>query len=325
MFGRPFECLLKLARFISINQSNMLNLLTTNQLSRSFHQVQVVHPLDLQLCRGDILGLLGPNGAGKSTIMRMICGDLAPSSGSVEICGFDLLQQPRQAKRNIGYLPERPPLHPDQTVDEFLADSGYLRGLKRPQINTAKTAVKKQCGLEQSGRRLIRKLSKGYQQRVGLAQAIIHDPRLLILDEPTDGLDPGQIRQLRELIKELADDKAVILSSHILSEIQATCNRVTILQQGKSVYNGDITPAEQTCYRLGLEQNPLESEITALPAIATAEQLHTDYFMITLDQGYRPSECLEQLLARGWLVSELSPASRSLEQLFLQATSGGLQ
>ncbi|MEJ2619323.1 MAG: ABC transporter ATP-binding protein [Candidatus Thiodiazotropha sp.] len=303
----------------------MLNLLTTNQLSRRFHQVEVVHPLDLALCRGDILGLLGPNGAGKSTILRMICGDLSPSSGSVEICGFDLLQQPRQAKRNIGYLPERPPLHPDQTVDEFLTDSGYLHGLNRSQINRAKTAVKKQCGLEQNGRRLIRKLSKGYQQRVGLAQAIIHDPRLLILDEPTDGLDPSQIRQLRELIKELATDKAVILSSHILSEIQATCNRVAILQQGKSVYNGDITPAEQTGYRLGLEQNPLESEITALPAIASAEQLHTDYFMITLEQGYRPSECLQQLLARGWQVSELSPASRSLEQLFLQATSGGLQ
>ncbi|MBW9256583.1 MAG: ABC transporter ATP-binding protein [Candidatus Thiodiazotropha sp. (ex. Lucinisca nassula)] len=303
----------------------MLNLLTTNQLSRSFHHHQIVQPLDLQLSRGDILGLLGPNGAGKSTIMRMICGDLAPSSGEVEICGFDLLEQPRQAKRNIGYLPERPPLHTDQTVDEFLTDCAYLHGLKRPQIDEARSAAKKHCGLEQSGRRLIRKLSKGYQQRVGLAQAIIHDPQLLILDEPSDGLDPAQIRQLRELIKELAADKAVILSSHILSEIQATCNRVVILQQGKSVYNGDITPAEQTCYRLGLEQNPLESEIAALPAIATAEQLHTDYFLITLEPGYRPSECLEQLLGRGWQVCELSPASRSLEQLFLQATTGGLQ
>jgi ABC-2 type transport system ATP-binding protein len=303
----------------------MQNPLTTNQLSRSFHHHPIVQPLDLQLSQGDILGLLGPNGAGKSTIMRMISGDLAPSSGKIEICGYDLLEQPRQAKQNLGYLPERPPLHMDQTVDEFLSDCAALHGLKSAKLKQARATVKQQCGLEQSGNRLIRKLSKGYQQRVGLAQAIIHDPQLLILDEPTDGLDPAQIHQLRALIKELANDKAVILSSHTLSEIQATCNRVVILQQGKTVYNGDITPAEQSCYRLGLEQNPLESEITALPAIATAEQLHTDYFLITLEPGYRPSECLEQLLSRGWQVSELSPVTRSLEQLFLQATAGGLQ
>lgn len=305
--------------------STMLNLLSTNQLCRSFNQVQIVEPLDLQLSKGDILGLLGPNGAGKSTIMRMICGDLAASGGSVEICGFDLLEQPQQAKRQIGYLPERPPLHPDQTVDEFLADCARLHGLKRKQIEEAKQSTKQQCGLEEYGKRLIRKLSKGYQQRVGLAQAIIHDPRLLILDEPSDGLDPAQIRQLRELIRTLATDKAVILSSHILPEIQATCNRVVILQQGKTVYSGEITPADQSYYRLGLEQNPLESEIAALPAIASAEQLHTDYFLITLEQGCRPSECLQQILSRGWQVCELSPETRSLEQLFLQATTGGAQ
>ncbi len=243
----------------------------------------------------------------------------------MEICGFDLLEQPRQAKANIGYLPERPPLHPDQTVDEFLTDCACLRGLKSARIGEARSTAKQLCGLQECGGRLIRKLSKGFQQRVGLAQAVIHDPQLLILDEPTDGLDPGQIRQLRGLIKALAANKAIILSSHILSEIQATCTRVVILQQGKTVYNGDITPVEQNGYRLGLEQNPAESEIAALPAIATAEQLHTDYFMITLEPGYRASECLEQLLGRGWQVCELSPASRSLEQLFLQATGGGPQ
>jgi ABC-2 type transport system ATP-binding protein len=303
----------------------MPNLLTTNQLSRSFHQNQIVEPLDLQLSIGDILGLLGPNGAGKSTIMRMICGDLAPSSGSVEICGFDLLRQPQQAKRHVGYLPERPPLHLDQTVDEFLADCARLHGLARKQITAARELAKQHCGLESYGKRLIRKLSKGYQQRVGLAQAIIHDPTLLILDEPSDGLDPSQIRQLRELIRELANHKAVILSSHILPEIQATCNRVVILQQGKSVYSGDIEPAEQVCYRLGLEQNPLTAEIEALSAIASAEQLHTDYFLITLEAGHKPSECVEQLLSRGWQISELSPQTQSLEQLFLQATTGGMR
>jgi ABC-2 type transport system ATP-binding protein len=303
----------------------MTSLLTTTQLCRSFHHQQIVEPLDLQLNKGHVLGLLGPNGAGKSTIMRMISGDLAPSGGSVTIHGFDLMHQPLQAKRLIGYLPEHPPLHQDQTVDEFLTDCARLHGLKRKQIHAALEVCKQRCGLEVYGKRLICKLSKGYQQRVGLAQAIIHDPLLLILDEPSDGLDPGQIKQLRELIRELARDKAVILSSHILSEIQATCNRVSILQQGKTVYSGDINPTEQICYRLGLEQNPQESEITALPAIATAQQLHTDYFLITLAQGHRPSECLQQLLSHGWQVCELSPQTRNLEQLFLQATTGGGQ
>jgi ABC-2 type transport system ATP-binding protein len=303
----------------------MANLLTTTQLSRNFQQQQIVEPLDLQLSKGDILGLLGPNGAGKSTIMRMLSGDLAPSRGSVEICGFDLLHQPQQAKRNLGYLPERPPLHLDQTVDEFLTDCARLHGLRRHQTKAAIASAKQNCGLESYGRRLIRKLSKGYQQRVGLAQAIVHDPMLLILDEPTDGLDPAQIRQLRELIGKLAGDKALILSSHILPEIQATCNRVVILQQGKTVYSGDITPSDRIRYRLGLEQNPLESEITALPAIVSAEQLHTDYFLISLEQGYRPNDCLQQILERGWQVCELSPETHSLEQLFLQATTGGMQ
>ena len=301
----------------------MPNILTTTQLRRSFHYREVVEPLDLQLTSGDILGLLGPNGAGKSTIMRMISGDLAPSGGRVEIGGFDLLHQPQQAKRHIGYLPERPPLHRDQTVDEFLSDCARLRGLGRKETRTARQTAKQRCGLEQNGGRLIRKLSKGYQQRVGLAQAIIHNPLLLVLDEPTDGLDPAQIRQVRELIQELAAERAVILSSHILPEIQATCNRVVILQQGRRVYSGEITPPAESCYRLGLEQNPEESEISALPAIASAKRLHTDYFRITLEVGRRPSECVEQILEQGWSLCELTPETLSLEQLFLQATTGG--
>ncbi|MEJ2612354.1 MAG: ABC transporter ATP-binding protein [Candidatus Thiodiazotropha sp.] len=300
----------------------MLNLLTTTQLKRSFHNRLAVEPIDLQLAKGDILGLLGPNGAGKSTIMRMISGDLAPSGGQVEIGGFDLLTQPRQAKRYIGYLPEHPPLHRDQTVDEFLSDCARLRGLNRQKAQEARQTVKQRCSLEQSGKRLIRKLSKGYQQRIGLAQAIIHNPSLVILDEPTDGLDPAQIRQVRELIQELASERAIIISSHILSEIQATCNRVVILQQGKTVYSGDITPPDQPSYRLGLEQNPQASEISALPTIATAEPLHTDYYRIRLQPGSRPSECVAQILQQGWGVCELTPETLSLEQLFLQATTG---
>ncbi|MGD9171731.1 MAG: ATP-binding cassette domain-containing protein [Candidatus Thiodiazotropha sp.] len=301
----------------------MPELLTTNQLSRRFAGTQVVAPVDLQLERGDILGLLGPNGAGKSTIMRMLSGDLAPSDGTINICGEDLLTRPTHAKRFIGYLPERPPLHRDQTVDEYLWDCTLLHGMKRGQSREAREQTKKRCGLEQAGRRLIGKLSKGFQQRVGLAQAIIHNPRVIILDEPTDGLDPAQIRQVRELIQELALGKGVILSSHILPEIEATCNRVTILQKGKRVYSGEITPPAQTCYRIGLACNPPLHEIQAMTGVAEAEQLHTDYYRITLDGGSQPSELAQQIVAKGWGLSELKPERISLEQLFLQATTGG--
>lgn len=301
----------------------MPDLLTTARLSRSFGRTQVVAPVDLKLQRGDILGLLGPNGAGKSTIMRMLCGDLAPSGGSVTIHGKDLLNQPTQAKRYIGYLPERPPLHGDQTVDEFLWDCAYLHGLKRTQAKEARQQVKRLCSLEQSGKRLIRKLSKGYQQRVGLAQAIIHDPKVVILDEPTDGLDPAQIRQVRDLIQALAQEKGVILSSHILSEIEATCNRVTILQQGRSVYSGEIAPAEQTCYRIRLEQHPTVEEIKGMSGISDAKQLPTDAYRITLEPGHPPSELAQRIVARGWGLTELRPERISLEQLFLEATTGG--
>ena len=301
----------------------MSNLLDAAQLQRSFHGRQVVEPLDLQLQSGEILGLLGPNGAGKSTILRMLCGDLAPSSGTVAICGMDLLRHPRQAKSRLGFLPERPPLLREQTVDEYLFDCARLRGLDRRQSREARTRVKQQCGLDEVGKRLIRKLSKGYQQRVGLAQAIIHDPALVILDEPTDGLDPAQIRQTRELIRSLAEQRGVILSSHILSEIQATCNRVAILREGRLVYDGALDPADRTSYRLGLEQDPQETQIAALAAVAEVERLHTDYFRVSLHPGTPVSQLSRQVLEQGWGLVELTPEQLSLEQRYLEATTGG--
>ncbi len=297
-------------------------LLSAVQLHRSFHDRQVVAPLDLQLAQGDILGLLGPNGAGKSTIMRMLCGDLAPSGGQIEIGGEDLLQRPTQAKRHLGYLPERPPLHPDQTTDEYLGDCAQLRGLDRQATRSALDRVKQQCGLEQVGSRLIRKLSKGYQQRIGLAQAIIHDPQVIILDEPTDGLDPAQIRQVRELIRSLAEHRGVILSSHILPEIQATCNRVVILQDGRTVYSGELTPPKEACYRVGLAQDPDPELIAGLAPVASVDRLHTDYFRVTLRPSGTAAELSRLILAQGWDLLELSPETPSLEQRFLQATTG---
>lgn len=301
----------------------MSTLLNAVELQRSFHGKEVVEPLDLQLDAGEILGLLGPNGAGKSTIMRMLCGDLAPSGGRIEICGEDLLQRPIPAKRHLGYLPERPPLLQSQTVDEYLTDCARLRRLDIKTSRSALERVKQQCGLEAVGGRLIRKLSKGYQQRVGLAQAIIHDPRLVILDEPTDGLDPAQIRQVRELIQSLAQHRGVIISSHILPEIQATCNRVMILREGCVVYQGDLEPSRENCYRVGLEQDPDPSLISALAPVAEVEHLHIECFRVTLRPGCRASELANQILAQGWGLTELTPEQVSLEQRYLEATTGG--
>jgi ABC-2 type transport system ATP-binding protein len=301
----------------------MSNLLSTDQLKRSFHGRTVVEPLDLSLEKGDILGLLGPNGAGKSTIMRMLCGDLSPSSGTIRIGDDDLMAQPLACKRRIGYLPERPPLHREQTVDEFLRDCASLQGLRRSEHQQALTRTKQQCGLESVGSRLIGKLSKGYQQRVGLAQAIIHDPQVVILDEPTDGLDPAQIRQVRSLIQSLAETRGVILSSHILSEIQATCNRVVILQDGRTVYTGDLSESDSPCYRLGLAQEPDEGEIAALATVESVERLHTNYFRVSLAERATPGQLTRQIVEQGWDLVELTPETLSLEQRYLEATTGG--
>lgn len=300
----------------------MSPLLNAVRLSRSFHGRQVVEPLDLQLAGGDILGLLGPNGAGKTTIMRMLCGDLAPSGGRIEIGGADLAQRPLEAKRRLGYLPEHPPLHRDQTVDEYLSDCASLRGLGRSARLAALPATKRRCGLESVGGRLIRKLSKGYQQRVGLAQAIIHDPQVVILDEPTDGLDPAQIRQVRELIRTLAERRGVILSSHILPEIQATCSRVVILQNGRTVYSGDIDPPGAAGYRVGLDPEPDPEALARLPVVASVEHLPTGHFHVTLQADARPGELCRLILQQGWELTELTPEGLSLEQRYLQATSG---
>lgn len=298
-------------------------LLLVTRLQRNFHGRQVVSPLDLELREGEILGLLGPNGAGKSTIMRMLSGDLAPDGGRIEIAGDDLLQHPIAARHHLGFLPERPPLHPDQTVDEFLSDCARLRRLRGDTLRTALPWAKRQCGLEGVGTRLIRKLSKGYRQRVGLAQAIIHNPRVVILDEPTDGLDPAQIRQVRELIRDLAVGRGVILSSHILPEIQATCNRVMILQEGRCVYHGEIDPPSDPIYRVELEQDLPEKSMTELPTIASAEKLRDRCYLVTLQEGRCAGELSRLIVQRGWGLTELSPQILSLEQRYLRATTGG--
>lgn len=221
-------------------------------LCRNFGTHAAVREINLELKRGEVLGFLGPNGAGKTTTMRMLTGNLAPSAGSVTICGIDLLDKPRDAKARIGYLPETPPLYRELTVDEYLRFAAKLHRVSNASIGCALDQAKQRCGLSDTGKRLIGALSKGYQQRVGIAQAIIHNPDVVILDEPTVGLDPNQMREIRTLIRELGTDRSVILSTHILPEVESVCDRVQIMHQGRMVFNDSIAGLKQK--EIGLEE-----------------------------------------------------------------------
>jgi ABC-2 type transport system ATP-binding protein len=211
-----------------------------SDLSRHYGARTAVDRISFELHQGEVLGLLGPNGAGKSSTLQMLAGCLAPSTGAIEICGLDLLDQPRQAKALLGYLPETPPLYRDLSVDEFLRLAARLRRVPAAAVATAVDQAKQRCGLNEAGRRLIGSLSKGYQQRVGIAQAIVHNPRVVILDEPTVGLDPIQIREIRSLIRELGGEHSVILSTHILPEVESVCDRIQIMARGQLIFSGSV-------------------------------------------------------------------------------------
>lgn len=207
-------------------------MIIADQLSKTFGRFQAVNNISFTINKGEIVGFLGPNGAGKTTTLRMLTGYLPPTSGTASIAGYDIVNQTLEARRHLGYLPEHVPLYDDQRVTEYLKFRARLKGIGSKAIWPAVAKVVEQCGLEQVRRKMIRTLSKGYRQRVGLADALLGDPDLLILDEPTNGLDPNQIRQIRELIKSLAENHTIILSTHILSEVEMICNKVIIIDQG---------------------------------------------------------------------------------------------
>ncbi|MBX3641048.1 MAG: ATP-binding cassette domain-containing protein [Nitrosomonas sp.] len=236
--------------------------LSAKHLSRAYNRSFAVHDVTLQLRQGEILGLLGPNGAGKSTTMRMLTGNLAPSSGSIEICGIDLLDNPKSAKAHLGYLPEIPPLYMDMTVDEFLGFVAQLHHIDKKRIVHAIEDSKKQCGLTDRGKQLIGTLSKGLQQRIGIAQAIIHGPDIIILDEPTVGLDPNQIREMRQLIRALGRSSSIILSTHILSEVESSCDRVLIMNRGRIVLDQALVELRQK----GTDLETIFTELTQIEA-----------------------------------------------------------
>ncbi|OGS92220.1 MAG: multidrug ABC transporter ATP-binding protein [Gallionellales bacterium GWA2_60_18] len=214
--------------------------LSARNLTRRFGSRQVIHGISLELRRGEVLGLLGHNGAGKSTTLQMLTGCLLPDAGAIDICGIDLLRRPAAAKARIGYLPEIPPLYRELNVDDYLLFAARLRGMAPAAAAAALAQARQRCGLETVGKKTIGTLSKGYQQRIGIAQAIIHQPDVIVLDEPTVGLDPAQIREIRTLIRELGDAHSVILSTHLLGEVESMCDRVEIMREGRLIYGDTI-------------------------------------------------------------------------------------
>jgi ABC-2 type transport system ATP-binding protein len=298
---------------------------SARSLSRSYGGNPAVRDVSLELRRGEVLGLLGPNGAGKTTTMKMLTGNLAPSRGEVTICGIDLLDRPTAAKAHIGYLPEIPPVYKELKVDEYLRLAGRLHKVSKKALPRALDRAKQRCGLVEMSGRLIGSLSKGYQQRVGIAQAIIHEPDVIILDEPTIGLDPNQIREIRGLIRDLGRDHSLILSTHILPEVEAVCDRVQILHRGEVVFNDAIAGLKKFrgggALQMGLRTPPSIQEISQLAEGAQVETVNANLFRVLPAAGSDPTDALVRAsVERGWGLFQLQPAQASLEEVFAHLT-----
>ncbi len=296
-------------------------LIQASALNRYYGKYHAVSDFNLTLHKGEVLGLLGPNGAGKSTTMQMLTGNISPSLGEIKINGVDLLDDPKKAKQSIGYLPEQPPVYRDMTANEFLKYCAALHDIPKDESQTAIDSAIERCGLGNVSNKLIANLSKGYQQRVGIAQAILHRPDVVILDEPTVGLDPIQITEIRALIRELGKDHSVILSTHILPEVQAVCDRVQIIKQGKTVFSDTFEQLEQRqsapVLMVGFESAIDAKELSALAGVKNVQALGEERYRLSYEKSPVASDVFQLSVAKGWKLHELNQQTESLEQIFM--------
>ncbi len=298
-------------------------MIETRELTRTFAGAVVVDRVTLSVADKGIVGFLGPNGAGKTTTMRMLTAFLPPTSGTAIVAGHDVVDEPEEVKARVGYLPETPPLYPDLTVGEYLGFVAELRGVPRSRRLAAVGRALERVGLTGWERRRTGALSKGYRQRVGLAQAILHEPRLLVLDEPTSGLDPAQVVGVRALVRELARDRAVLLSTHVLAEIEALCDRVVLLSRGRIAADGTVEElAERTGtggrVELVLDEpgDDLRPVLAALPEATAVERTGEGTYLLRGGRGLEPA-LAALVAARGWKLRALHRRSASLEAVFL--------
>lgn len=300
-------------------------------LSKRYGSQLAVDNISFSVKTGEILGFLGPNGAGKSTSMKMITGYLGIGGGDVRIGGRSVLEHADDLKRHIGYLPENNPLYTDMPVMDYLHFCAALQGVEKARIQDRIRAMVKVCGLNAEKHKKIGELSKGYRQRVGLAQAMIHDPEVLILDEPTTGLDPNQIVEIRKLIRELGKEKTVILSTHILPEVEATCDRILIINKGKIVADGTADTLRKQAtgselLRIRVEDGTNEEILRALQLLPTADKVLTldataNRFEVQSKAGLSSSRQIFRLCVdKGWVLSEMIPTETRLEDIFRNLT-----
>lgn len=303
----------------------MAHLIEAEHLSRYFDRHCAVNDVSFTLNKGEVLGFLGQNGAGKTTTMQMLCGNLAPSSGLIKINGVDLLDQPKTAKRSMGYLPDTPPLYKELTVQEFLHYCAELHGIAKNRIIQKIAETKERCGLTGVSDRLINHLSKGFQQRVGIAQAILHDPDIIILDEPTVGLDPIQIREIRALIRELGQDHGVILSTHILTEVQESCSHVQIIHQGRLILNETVAGLNRQMNTSSLEVitrlAPDYNALLGIPGVISFEHIGEHKIRIHHSAADDSAKRIaDYLVTGGFGLEELTPVKKSMEDIFIALT-----
>jgi ABC-2 type transport system ATP-binding protein len=306
-------------------------MIKVEQLTKKYAGVTGIDQISFEVGKGEIVGFLGPNGAGKTTTMRILASYMPASSGRATVAGFDVFSDSLKARRHLGYLPENVPLYHDMRVNEYLRYRGALKGLAGKRLKNRLGTIRELCGLREVGRKKIAGLSKGFRQRVGLAEAMIHEPDLLILDEPTIGLDPNQIRQVRELIKSLGDRHTILLSTHILSEVEATCSRVIIINRGRieaSDTPDNLVNQLRTSGLLRLEvkcgpENPVTylSELSGVREVRAISDGEWRCFEIRIEANSDPREQIFQLaVGRNWVIRELSKERATLEDAFVELT-----
>ena len=312
-------------------------MITVKDLTKRYARTTAVDQISFEVAKGQIVGFLGPNGAGKTTTMRMLTCFLPPSAGSAKVAGFDVLEQSLEVKKRIGYLPETPPIYPEMETTEYLRFVGKLKGLSGADLQKRIDYVCDRCAIADVKNKLLGKLSKGYRQRVGLAQAIIHNPEVLILDEPTAGLDPKQINETRDLIKDLAGEHTIILSTHILPEVEQTCEQVIIINQGKLVATDSVRNlqarargAESVLVEIAgrdgrLETPIVEHKLGEVSGVSRVQCKHQVDGRAVFEVESQKGRLVRGDLARavveaGWDLNELRPAAMSLEEIFLQLT-----
>ncbi len=310
-------------------------MIEVDHLSKSFGGRPAVRDVSFNVSRGEILGFLGPNGAGKTTTMRVLTCYLPATSGTARIEGFDIFDQSMEVRRRVGYLPENPPLYDEMAVRSYLAFAARIKGVPGRDVKRRVEAVAARCGLDDVLPRVIGHLSRGYRQRVGLAQALIHDPSVLILDEPTVGLDPAQIVEIREMIKSLAAERAIIFSTHILPEVTSTCTSVVIINYGKAVVAGPLSGlaaggkgTQSLLLHVARDGSDVRRELGGVPGVQSVlpDDSRAGAYRLRVDGDAELRERLAGLVVRrGWGLLELTPLNPSLEEIYLNLTAGATE